>query len=50
MVPYKVYESVVELLPKHYTGRWRMIVELTFAKNGKEMQECRMGFGDVFID
>jgi hypothetical protein len=43
-------ERMVGLMPNHYMGRWRIVLDATFQKNGKEMHECRMGFGNVFIE
>lgn len=50
MVPFEYPESVVAMIPNHYMGRWRIIFNVTFTKNGNEMYECRMGFGDVFVE
>lgn len=50
MIPFEYPESVVAMIPKHYMGRWRIFFNATFIKNGIEMHECRVGFGDVFVE
>jgi len=48
-VPIKFKKAVVQMLPRHYSGRWRMIFDTKYNENNIQKRECKMGHGDVFV-
>ena len=50
MIPIVFKEHLVAMIPNHYMGRWRIILDAKFKKNEIEMHECRMGFGNIFVE
>lgn len=49
MVPIEIAEKA-KFLPPHYAGRWRIIFDVKCSDNGAEVRECKMGFGDIFVE
>ena len=50
MFPITFSESILKMLPNHYMGRWRIVVEGIVMFNNTEIHECAIGYGDVFIE
>ncbi|CAG9798442.1 unnamed protein product [Chironomus riparius] len=49
MVPIEMVNKV-QYLPPHYAGRWRIIFDTKYFENGVEKRECKMGFGNLFVE
>ena len=49
MVPIEIANKV-QYLPPHYAGRWRITFDTKYFESGVEKRECKMGFGDLFVE
>lgn len=50
MVPLTFSEYLLNNIPSHYMGRWRIIGDGIFKRNGETKHECARFYGTVFDD
>jgi len=51
MVPIKWSQSLLNSIPRHYMGRWRINYDGEYKdEDGTFKHDCYRGYGDAFVD
>jgi len=50
MVPVSWSPTLLNAIPRHYMGRWRITGIGYYREDGGIKKDCKRGYGDVFVD
>ena len=50
MLAFEFVEKSLKIATPNYAGRWRIILDVKYKDNNEEKRECKIGYGDLYIE